>query len=511
MNPSAAAPPSTAIRSLPPLGGGLLAAYRAVWTLLLVTAIAVLGRMVLGETMQLPILGLRLIKAGVLLTVSTILFRRRQSDGVAAMLSLAFLLWAVTSSFDLASGAWWPTVLDRVRFLLFALALLLFPQGQWSPGWTRQVGMASILVCLIGIAEAVGMLATSLFLPLAILCVLAAIGALLTRYRRLGETAEKRQLKWVALGLTAGIALILAARAGAALMTPLPPALLESLFQLGIVTIALGFLVSLLRYRLYDAETVISRSAAYALLTLSLVATFAASEALIQNLGQQYFGSGIGNVSGAVAAAIAAALLTPLNSRISAWAERHFQRDLLILKQQLPDLLAELSAMSSTARVGEAALPRIGQAVHASHSALLVDGRIVATSGIARRPAAQWARDRLPIDSLRPLERGSASTFVLHMPLHCPFGSLRGWLLLGPRPDGSAFARDDVDALMAISGPLRTALFAAREREKERARDQAARRSIRTDLAVVLARVAALEVPAGAGVSSADGATGRNR
>src|SRR4030095_2857503 len=117
-------------------------------------------------------------------------------------------------------GTWWLAVLDRLRFLLFALALLLFPQGQWSPGWTPQIAIVSIMVCFEGVAEVLGILPTSLFLPLAILCVLAAIGALLTRYRRLGETAEKQQLKWVALGLTGGISLILCARAGAALMTP---------------------------------------------------------------------------------------------------------------------------------------------------------------------------------------------------------------------------------------------------------------------------------------------------
>jgi len=57
------------------------------------------------------------------------------------------------------------------------------------------------------------------------------------------------------------------------------PILWEAMFQLGIIIVALGFLVSLLRFRLFDAETVISRSAAYAALTIALVATFGANTA----------------------------------------------------------------------------------------------------------------------------------------------------------------------------------------------------------------------------------------
>ena len=118
----------------------------------------------------------------------------------------------------------------------------------------------------------------------------------------------------MALGLSGGVWLILVARGGAALSAPASTGmtiLWEAMFQLGVIVVALGFLVSLLRYRLFDAETVISRSAAYAVLTIALVATFGGTEAVIQNLGQSYLGMNIGSVSGAMAAAVAAVLLAP--------------------------------------------------------------------------------------------------------------------------------------------------------------------------------------------------------
>ena len=340
-----------------------------------------------------------------LVAVSIILIRRRRHDPVAAMLSLSFLLWTISSSVDFASASsmTWIALLDRGRFLLFALALLLFPDGQWFPRWTRMVAAAIVLVFLIGVVEALGLLPTSMFLPLAIGCVLLAIAALLGRFRAQASTMQRQQLKWVALGLVAGVSLILAARAGVAITAnmemPLVGAvLLEGMFQLGIVVIALGFLTSLLRYRLYDAEAAISRSAVYAGLTLALVATFAACEALIELVSQTYLGSGIGNVSGAVAAAIVAVLLTPLHGKISDWAEHHFQRDLAILKKQLPDLLTALSSGTSVRRLGMAVLPRIEEAVHASRIAFIVDGKLAAVQGVsttsARTSAAQLAGAR---------------------------------------------------------------------------------------------------------------------
>lgn len=388
--------------------------------------------------------------------------------------------------------------LDRLRFLMFALALLLFPTGEWRPAWTRKVALASIATFLIGMAEVLSVLRAAMFLPMAIGCVLAALAALLLRYQALAENVEKQQLKWVAFGLVTGIALILSARAGAAMTPTASPLILEGLFQSGIVVLALGFLISLLRYRLYDAEAVISRSAAYAVLTLSLVATFAASEATIEMLGQRWFGPNVGNVSGAMAAAIAAVLLTPLHSRISGWAERRFQRDLILLKEKLPELLAELSASALPGRVGLAALPRIEEAIHASRSALLVDGRMIAANGLAQRDVRRWARGWTPPDSGLLVDRDEDRTFPLRMALHCPFGKVRGWLLLGPRPDSSLYGKDEIDALRVIAPPLRQALFAAREREKEKARERRYRTACEKTIASLSRRLEVVERKSGA-------------
>jgi hypothetical protein len=335
-----------------------------------------------------------------------------------------------------------------------------------------------------------------LFLPLAIACVLAAVALLVSRFREASTEVLRQQLKWVALGLVSGIALILGARAGGALSGASPrqfarPILWEAMFQLGIIAIALGFLVSLLRYRLFDAETAISRSAAFAVLTIAVVAVFAGTEATIENLGQVYFGMGLGNVSAAMAAAVAAVFLNPLHSRISNWAEQHFQRDLVGLKTELPELLADLSVSASFDQLGAAVLPRIGRAIHATRSALLVEGR-VAVDGIDSRVGRSWALKW--IDTVdRRVNEPSPGLFPLRLALRCTTGRTVGWLLLGPRPDGSLYGRDDLDALSQILPSLRRALTAIVAHEATRAESRQMRSELSLQLDRVQARVLALE------------------
>lgn len=486
------------VSSLPPLGGRLFGFYRIAWWALAAIAIVTLVLSLTDAHTPVGIAGIRTVKAIVLIAVSAILYRRRRKDPVAAMLGLAFLLWTISSSVDFLTSATVPAVIDRIRFLFFALALLLFPNGEWWPRWTLPIAMVIVATFLVGLAEAVGLLATSLFLPIAIGCVLAALLSLMRRFRAVEPGVQKQQLKWVVLGLVSGVSLILSARAGAALTSgmailPVGRIALETMFQLGIVLVALGFLTSLLRYRLYDAETAISRSAVYAALTMALVGTFATSEVLFEILGERIFGMAIGNVSSAIAAGLAAVLLTPLHHRISNWAEQYFQHDLATLKTELPDLLSVLSVGASVRRLAGSVLPKIEQAVHSTRLALVVDGRLAAAHGTDLASARRMLRGWMPPDEVDVLDRAEEHAYPLRIALRCPLGNIRAWLLFGPRPDGSFYGQDDLEALGEIVPPLQRTLLIVAEREaeaRERARIEA---NVRHALAALNDRLGFLE------------------
>jgi hypothetical protein len=104
--------------------------------------------------------------------------------------------------------------------------------------------------------------------------------------------------------------------------------------------------------------------------------------------------------------------------------------------------------------------------------ALLIDGRLVAAQGIelapARRLLKNWNAPQAPLQ----IDQDYHGAFPVRMPLRCPFGTVRGWLLLGPRPDGSLYGKDDWAALSDIARPLQRSLFAVAEHEAEQRRNQ---------------------------------------
>lgn len=481
--------PTSDHRSLPQLTGRLLWLYRLTWLGLAVGALLASALLPFQSMAYPAVIGLRLVKSAVLIWAAAVLAYRRRRDPVAALLALAFLTWTITSSLDFGTIATFAQLLDRCRFLLFVLALLLFPDGNWQPRWTRTVAAVSGAVFLLGIGEALNLLHTRLYLPLAIACVVSGIASLVARFRATTNFASKQQLKWVALGLVAGVGLILCARAGSAFdnSRAFPvPIIWEGLFQLGIITVAFGFLISLLRYRLFDAETVITRSAAYATLTIALVATFGGTEAFIQNVGQDYLGMDIGGISGGMAAAVAAVLLNPIHGRITQWAEDRFQPDLAQLKGEMPELLARL-ATSSTRRLCDAVLSHLSAAIHVQRSALVLNGRVLAARGV---PLAEVRRS-----TSRALEEDYIGDplFPLRLPLGNAGPGAAASLFIGPRPDGTLCGKEDLDAVRSILPALQHALSAATTRESLNAAVDRREKRIRAEIDDLRLRLNAIE------------------
>ncbi|WP_308514399.1 hypothetical protein [Sphingomonas flavescens] len=431
---------------LPQLGDRGAWAVRLLWASFALVAGWLLADLAIWRTEPLPIIVLQFAKSAVLIAVSFILIKRRPRDSVAALLAMTFLVWTISSSFGFRSTDLLPVVIDRIRFVLFTFSLLLFPDGEWGPDRTRFIAVATAATFMLGIIEATGLVQTQAFLPMAVACVLAAIGGLIARFRTAESDAVRQQLKWIALGLVLGVGLILIGRASAALTAPAGlPVLSEALFQLGIIFVALGFVVSLLRYRLYDAETAISRSAALFVLTVAVVSTFAGTEAAVEWMGQQYFGMGIGsNISGGIAAGVAAVLLNPLHQRISEAAEHRFQPDLAYLKNHVPEFLEELCLSEAPREVARFFLLSVNEALHANCSALLgFDEDVIAAVGIAPEPL---------------LLQSAGELFPVWIEVASVCSGRKRLLLLGGRPDGSSFGRDELGAIKSLLPRLRRAL-----------------------------------------------------
>jgi hypothetical protein len=253
----------------------------------------------------------------------------------------------------------------------------------------------------------------------------------------------------------------------------------------GVIAFTFGLMVSVLRYRLYDADSVIGRSAAYGVLTIGFVALFAGTEKLAEIIGERYFEHSIGIAAGAVGAAVAAACIVPLHNRVHRWAERRFQKPLIRLREGLPESAADLRETASVDQIADAVMKRVEAGVRSTREAvLLFDGTTWALAGVrnvdesaATAWQAHWS--------------AAGGVSALDCDRHDPLFPLRvrlcieradepetiGWLLLGPRPDGSFFGRDDREALAHVAGPVARAIHIAQLREE---RDSQAEKRLST-------------------------------
>jgi len=427
---------------------------------------------------------------------SLLLFLRRANDAEAMLFAFGFLLLCHVPQADFWLLALLHVPIDIISLLASAgqciiiIAAAGFPEGRFDDAWSRAAVLAaiplSILSAVIRKSETVpigGRLAAAGILLL--LSALAMIG-LARRYRRMHSSSTRQQVKWVVFGF------FISAAATVAYIHLLPiqtggDVAYFTFFQIlqatAFLALPLGLVVSLLRYRLYDAEATISRSAAYALLTLSLVIVFAGTEKTIELIGADMFGGSIGAIAGGIAAGLAAVLITPMHHRIDHWAKHRFQRELLRLRNGMPELAGDLREVATLDQLARAMLERVEEGIHASRMALVVDGKALALRNVSLSQVDSWlgAHGR----AIHRVAR-SDRVFPLRQPLMIEEETRTGILLLGPRPDGSFYGTDELETLAQISGQMARAIVICRQRE-------AAQADLASQLQAITARIDRIE------------------
>lgn len=219
----------------------------------------------------------------------------------------------------------------------WTLTFLLFPTGRFLSGRWRALAWTGGVGLLISMAAwslspdrgrdfvsgrnpwAVSALPTGLLLgigmPLFLGSMLGAVASLAVRFRR-STGLERQQLKWFVLAaVIAGIAL----PTSFVLWYVNPAAGIIAALALTGLPLAAG--AAILRYRLYDIDFFISRTVAYAGLTILLLASYAV---LTVALGA-FLGRGSAWTT-AVATLVCAFLFRPLRARIQDAVDRRFNR-----------------------------------------------------------------------------------------------------------------------------------------------------------------------------------------
>jgi hypothetical protein len=144
--------------------------------------------------------------------------------------------------------------------------------------------------------------------------------SLLLRFHR-SRGAERQQLKWAAFGMAAlGVSFTANMLADVFFGVRLP-GVLEAMF---VAAVPVAFGIAILRYRLYDIDRIISRTATYLLLTVLLLGIYAASVVTLQSVLRPVTqGSDLAIATSTLAVVVC---FHPIRRRLQALVDRRFHR-----------------------------------------------------------------------------------------------------------------------------------------------------------------------------------------
>lgn len=288
--------------------------------------------------------------------------------------------------------------------LVPTVVLLLVPEGRlpsrgWRPVMTLQVialalgimGFAltpwermDLPITWQGLTNPFGVAGAEWLLDVSLgmfaLGVAASVVSLVVRMRG-ARALERQQLKWVLLG--AILSVVLGASGFLA-----PGSLAQWVAAAAILPLVTGTTVAVLRYRLWDVEAFIARSAIYGMLTLLVAATYLAVMGLV--------GAGLGAGGAPLLALVLVALgLQPARTAVQRQVNR-------LLYGQRDDPYAVLAALgqrlegAAGTEPGGEALPRVARtvadALRLPYTGVVVDGQLVSSHG--QRPKAV---ERIPL------------------------------------------------------------------------------------------------------------------
>ena len=406
-----------------------------------------------------------------LLWAAWLLHRRNSRDAVSSILSLAVLLSIgaeqPSSAFLATIGIPRPVnvaIFDLGNVLLLT-GIMLFPHGRLSWRIVAVIACLPLLMLLHGIAY------QSFFVCFMIIGVLAMVQCL----RQTESSDLRQQIRWALLGISAyavlrcisiicdylkwstgtfGHQLLLEIAAGISLG-------LAALF------LQLGLLISLLRYRLYDAEIAIGRSVNFAVVTLGVAAIFAAAGDALKQIVYNY--SGNTNNEGPIifAAALATIMVNPIQDRVQRWSEKRFQKNLFLLRNDLPQSVRDMRETASLEDMLGEILAQVDRGVRAVRAAMIVNGRVLSVRGLTSAEVEDWRTSVFAQDYKSDICEASDRIFPIRVPL-VPSSDEEepiGYLLVGPRPDGSIPSREEQKALKEVSEEIARAIRTVIKRE----------------------------------------------
>jgi hypothetical protein len=389
------------------------------------------------------IFGIELLVAAAFIGVGLLIFSRRSDDMVALYVAAAlpaYVVW-VSPSIDALTATPGPlsaaaSAVQALGFVMTIVFFYIFPTGRFTPSWTRWMvpSLIAWAVAWVVFGTSPYNMANPFRLPMESFLVLMAwlvSGTVAQLYRHAhANPIQRQQTKLILLGACIAVAGYLLFGFDRFALTTFREAHLAGvvydlvgvpLFLLTVLAVPVCFAMSILRYKLWEIEELLSRAFMYTFLTALLGGLYTASITLSQRL----FVALTGEKSDAaivVTTLLVASSFTPIKNALQGAADRHVKhkpdptRSLKTFVDQLRAVVEDIDPEELTRRGLEEAI----RAFSASSGAvyLLRDGhyRLARVSGA-------W-------------DQVEGMTAWLDWN-----GSRYGWIALAPRRMGTEYTR----------------------------------------------------------------------
>jgi hypothetical protein len=291
---------------------------------------------------------LSLTATGLSIALAGLLFRKRRNEPMGLFLAYFLLVYGIVVCGPLyvLFPYWVPQIpyLDSAfypfAFVLLLVLMLIFPNGQFLPRWTRVLvpvaAAFSLLTLRLGLEELAKIYTLRAQVVYGVLSglLILALAIQVYRYRNLYTPIERQQTKWVAYGGLLMSALAIAAAISHLYLVNLPPGSSEpgwalvkdALWALTFSLLPISLTLAIMRSHLWELDILIRRTVTYSLLTALLVIFYFGSILVLQQLFSTFTESGSNEFITVISTLAIAALFVPLRNRVQAVIDRRFNR-----------------------------------------------------------------------------------------------------------------------------------------------------------------------------------------
>jgi hypothetical protein len=198
---------------------------------------------------------------------------------------------------------------------------------------------------------------------------------------------------------------------------------------------------------------------------------FASLADALKQIIYNYYGNTNSEGPVIIAAAISTVMVNPVQERIQRWSERRFQRNLFLLREDLPESVRDLRETASLGDMLEEILAQVDRGVRSVRAAMIVNGCVMSVRGLTTDEVEAWRTSVFAQDYKSDICESADKMFPIRVPL-VPSSDKEepiGYLLVGPRPDGSIPSREEQKALKDVSEGIARAIRTVIKREAREA------------------------------------------